>query len=175
MTKEKHGYIYSGGDTWIPNHPTKKVLHPPLNIEEEMMVAELLDPDLQWWDRGLIMQNFNQEDAEAILQQDSWQRRRSGKRALMEYLEGKYGRTCGSLMYQIRSKYLVGKLVVTSYPTEQTCHRKELFKIILVNFAGVILKLEFMHCGNVEWHRMFGLGVLHDCKNAPRAKLTCSS
>jgi len=32
-----------------------------------MMVSELLDPDLQWWDRGLIMQNFNKEDAEAIL------------------------------------------------------------------------------------------------------------
>ena len=60
MTKEKHGYIYYRGvhvrelvrasirilkDTWIPNHPTNKVLHAPLNIDEEMMVSELLDPD----------------------------------------------------------------------------------------------------------------------------------
>ena len=78
-------------------------------------------------------------------------------------------------MYQIKSKYLVGELVVTSYPPKQTCHRKELSRIILVNFARVISKLEFMHCGTVEWHRMYGLGVLHDCKNALRAKLTCSS
>ena len=32
-----------------------------------MTVSELLDPERCWWDRGLIMQLFNQEDAEAIL------------------------------------------------------------------------------------------------------------
>lgn len=93
----------------------------------------------------------------------------------MVYLEGKCGRSYGSLMCRIRSKYLAGKLVMISYPPEQIWHRKGLSKIIHVKFARFILKLEFMHYGTVEWHRMFGLGVLHDCKNAPQAKLTCFS
>lgn len=54
-------------DAWIPNHPSNKVLHPSQNIDEEMMVSELIDLDSRWWDRGFILQNFNREDAEAIL------------------------------------------------------------------------------------------------------------
>ena len=149
MTKEKHGYIYYRGvhvrelvrasirilkDTWIANHPTNKVLHAPLNIDEEMMVSELLDPDLQWWDRALIMQNFNQEDADAILRvpfsrryiPDSpfWLHNKNGKYLMKlgyhvarqlareeKWVEssngvfgGKYGRTYGSDANRLREK-----------------------------------------------------------------------
>lgn len=43
------------------------MLHPSQNIDEEMMVSELIDLDSRWWDRGFILQNFNREDAEAVL------------------------------------------------------------------------------------------------------------
>ena len=54
-------------NAWIPNHPTNKVLHPTHSVEEDLMVAELIDPDTMWWDREFIMQNFNHEDAKALL------------------------------------------------------------------------------------------------------------
>ena len=54
-------------DAWIPNHPTKKVLYPTHAVEEDLMVAELIDPDTRWWAREFIMQHFYREDGEAIL------------------------------------------------------------------------------------------------------------
>ena len=54
-------------DAWIPNYPTNKVLHPAHNVQEDCMVADLIDPDIRWWDRKFIMQHFNREDGEAIL------------------------------------------------------------------------------------------------------------
>ena len=54
-------------DAWIPNYPTNKVLHPALDVEEDCMVADLIDPDTGWWDREFVMQHFNREDGEAIL------------------------------------------------------------------------------------------------------------
>ena len=54
-------------DVWIPNQPSNKVLHPTHNVDEDLMVADIIDPDTRWWDRGFIMQSFNREDAEAIL------------------------------------------------------------------------------------------------------------
>ena len=43
------------------------MLHPTPNIEEEMTVAELIDPESRGWDREFIWQNFHHEDAQAIL------------------------------------------------------------------------------------------------------------
>ena len=54
-------------DAWIPNYPTNKVLHPAPVIDEDCMVANLIDPDTGWWDREFVMQHFNQEDGKAIL------------------------------------------------------------------------------------------------------------
>ena len=54
-------------DVWIPNQPSNKVLHPTHNVDEDLMVANIIDPDTRWWNRGFIMQSFNREDAEAIL------------------------------------------------------------------------------------------------------------
>lgn len=36
-------------------------------MDDELLVAELIDLDIRWWDRELIMQNFNKVDVEAIL------------------------------------------------------------------------------------------------------------
>ena len=58
--------IWVLSDAWIPNHPTNKVYSTHI-VEEDLMVAELIDPDKRWWDREFIMQNFNREDREAIL------------------------------------------------------------------------------------------------------------
>lgn len=37
-------------DVWIPNHPTDRVLHSSQNIDEEMLVSELIDPESKWGD-----------------------------------------------------------------------------------------------------------------------------
>ena len=55
------------GDMWIPNHPTKKVLHPTQSVEDDLTVAELIDSNTRCWDRDFILQNFHHEDAKAIL------------------------------------------------------------------------------------------------------------
>ncbi|XP_075633692.1 uncharacterized protein LOC142606188 [Castanea sativa] len=59
--------IWVLSDAWIPNHPSNRVLYPTRNVEEDLMVVELIDPDTRWWDREFIMQKFNREDGEAIL------------------------------------------------------------------------------------------------------------
>ena len=59
--------IWALRDAWIPNYPTNKVLHLAHNVEEDCMVADLIDPDTGWWDREFVMQHFNWEDGEAIL------------------------------------------------------------------------------------------------------------
>ena len=51
---------------WIPNHPTNKILYPASEETEGMLVADLLDPDLQYWRRKLITSVFHIDDVEAI-------------------------------------------------------------------------------------------------------------
>ena len=43
------------------------MLHPTHNVDKDLMVADIIDPDTRRWDRGFILQSFNREDAEAIL------------------------------------------------------------------------------------------------------------
>ena len=54
-------------DRWIPNYPTNKVLHPPLDEEWEWRVANLIDWSTHEWNRELIAANFHRDDMEAIL------------------------------------------------------------------------------------------------------------
>ena len=54
-------------DKWIPNHPTNRVLHPPLEEEWEWRVNELIDWTCKAWGRQLIARSFHREDAEAIM------------------------------------------------------------------------------------------------------------
>ena len=54
-------------DSWIPNHPTKKILVHPVEEKWEWRVSELMDPELRCWNRELIMTKFHKEDAKAIL------------------------------------------------------------------------------------------------------------
>ena len=42
------------------------MLYPTLVEDEDWMVDEHIDPDLNWWNRELIMSRFHREDAEAI-------------------------------------------------------------------------------------------------------------
>ena len=54
-------------DSWIPNHPTHRVLH-PLQVDEwEWRVSQLIDWRVKAWDRELIVAAFNREDADVIL------------------------------------------------------------------------------------------------------------
>ena len=54
-------------DRWIPNHPTNGVIHLPGEEEWEWCVSELIDPDLKWWRRELIIEKFHKDDADVIL------------------------------------------------------------------------------------------------------------
>lgn len=53
-------------DRWIPNYPTNKVLYPANEETEALLVVDLIDLDLHWWRRELIMSMFHIEDAEVI-------------------------------------------------------------------------------------------------------------
>ena len=63
----ENGYSISvHKDRWIPNHPTNKILYPASEETDGLLVADLLDPDLQCWRRELITSLFHTNDAEAI-------------------------------------------------------------------------------------------------------------
>ena len=53
-------------DKWIPNYPSNKILHLVHEVEEGWRVSDLIDWDLHWWRRDIIMANFNQDEAKAI-------------------------------------------------------------------------------------------------------------
>ena len=53
-------------DWWIPNHPTNKVLYLANEETESLLLSDLIDQELHWWKRELIMSLFHNEDAEAI-------------------------------------------------------------------------------------------------------------
>ena len=53
-------------DKWIPNHPSNRVLYPAVVEDEDWRVNELIDPDLNWWNKELILTRFHKEDAKAI-------------------------------------------------------------------------------------------------------------
>nr|XP_023924674.1 uncharacterized protein LOC112036081 [Quercus suber] len=54
-------------DSWIPNHPTNKILIHPVEEEWEWRVSDLMEPELRCWNREIIMSKFHKEDAKAIL------------------------------------------------------------------------------------------------------------
>lgn len=56
-------FIRVNSDKQIPNHPTNRILY---LVDEEWWVAELIDLDLNWWNRDFIMSRFQREDLEAI-------------------------------------------------------------------------------------------------------------
>ena len=53
-------------DEWIPSYPSNMVLHPVVEDVEECMVVDLIDPDLHYWRRDLIMAMFHINDTKAI-------------------------------------------------------------------------------------------------------------
>ena len=55
------------GDSWIPNYPTNKVLHPNHDLLGEMVVSDLINPEINVWRSKFIHSNF-QNDAKAICQ-----------------------------------------------------------------------------------------------------------
>ena len=55
-------------DRWIPNYPTNNILHPVHGDVNEMMFADLINPDLHIWRNGEVMATFHREEAEAICQ-----------------------------------------------------------------------------------------------------------
>ena len=53
-------------DEWIPSYPSNMVLHPVVEDVEECMVVDLIDPNLHYWRRDLIMAMFHINDTKAI-------------------------------------------------------------------------------------------------------------
>ena len=58
--------IWVSGDKWIPNYPTSAPLFPLREEVREVVVAELIDPELHAWRSEFILDMFEQADVEAI-------------------------------------------------------------------------------------------------------------
>ena len=87
-------------DKWIPNHPTNRILNPTEVEDEEWWVANLVNQDLNWWNREFIMSRFHNEDVEAIC------RIRLSRRHVSDsiiWLHSKEG------VYSCKSEYQVAK------------------------------------------------------------------
>ena len=53
-------------DKWIPNYPSNKLLHSVDDMEEGWKVSDLIDWNLHWWRRDILMAKFNRDEAQAI-------------------------------------------------------------------------------------------------------------
>ena len=58
--------IRVSGDKWIPNYPTSAPLFQLREEVREVVMAELIDPELHAWRSEFILDMFEQTDAEAI-------------------------------------------------------------------------------------------------------------
>lgn len=140
------------GDRWLPNHPTNKILYPRHELVEDLAVSDLIDPELHIWRRDMIMGMFHKEDAEAICRipsvedlfqiqffgcttgavnfllsprislLDRFNSMEIGPRLQVAVLGKKFGRYCGSLKFQVKSKCLDGELAMIFYQHPTICH-----------------------------------------------------
>ena len=55
-------------DKWLPNFPTNKVLNPTQANWDELLVSELINPELNVWRQEDIRTIFHSEEADAICQ-----------------------------------------------------------------------------------------------------------
>ena len=55
-------------DKWLPNFPTNKVLNPIQANWDELLVSELINPELNVWRYEDIQTIFHSEEANAICQ-----------------------------------------------------------------------------------------------------------
>ena len=53
-------------DKWIPKCPANRILQWGQHVDREMLVSKLIDVELNWWRRDIIMENFCTEEAAAI-------------------------------------------------------------------------------------------------------------
>ena len=89
-------------DRWIPNYPTNKVLHMPLEVDGEWRVSELIDWTVLDWDRGVLAANFHREDMEAIIRIHLSRRQVPD---LIMWLPNKKG------IYMVKSRYHMARLL----------------------------------------------------------------
>jgi hypothetical protein len=54
-------------DPWLPELSSFKVWSPVCNLDEDVVVAELIDIDLKKWKRELVLSSFNEFEANQIL------------------------------------------------------------------------------------------------------------
>jgi hypothetical protein len=55
------------GDKWLPTPTTYEVQSPPKILDKKDMVAELIDPEVKWWNTALIKSVFSEEEAKVII------------------------------------------------------------------------------------------------------------
>ena len=55
-------------DKWLPNFPTNKVLNPIQDNWDELMVSELINPELNAWRYEDIRTIFHRDEVDAICQ-----------------------------------------------------------------------------------------------------------
>lgn len=90
-------------DKWITNYPTNRVVHLPVAVDSEWRVSDLIDRDLQWWNRGYIERNFHREDAAAIIRIPLSRRQIADS---IFWLHNKNG------VYSVRSGYHVARQIM---------------------------------------------------------------
>ena len=142
-------------DRWIPNYPTCAPLFPFREEVREVVVAELIDPELHDWRSEFILDMFEQADAEAICRiqlsrrdvEDTliWMHHKKGLftvksayKVAREVLHGGnlakssravWGKKCGlhygNFGFQTRLKCLGGELAMISCQQNKICQSEK--------------------------------------------------
>lgn len=90
-------------DKWIPHYPKNKILYPIHEDDEELLVFDLIDPNLHCWKRDFIMTRFSKEEAEAICRIPL---SRKDVSDLVVWLHNR------NKMYSVKSRYHVARKVM---------------------------------------------------------------
>lgn len=90
-------------DKWIPNYPKNKILYLIHEDDEELLVFDLIDPNLHCWKRDFIMTRFSKEEAEAIC------RIPPSRRDVSDLVVWLHNR---NEMYSVKSKHHVARKVM---------------------------------------------------------------
>ena len=177
-------------DKWLSLHPSNKILTPPVEVEEDWLVLELIDWNTFQWDRSLIDRVFSKYDVEAIFRIPLsrrfvpdvmvWLYNKNGRYSvhsgyhtarklwsLIRMARGPicgsaatFGREFGSFISPPRLRYLCGELATTFCHPLKSLGSGKLLRRICVPYATESSKQYFMLCGSVRQLKTCRLAIL---------------